>query len=167
MPFSTRSLLCAAVVVLLVVLLATHLGEGPRRLSGFWVGEPGFLEEAGLVDAYLYVAPAKGLGAKVGYTSHDAFLVLATAQGLVCNQALRVSPSFGPGLWRRDTLDARARLEFSDPDELPAALAEPAPGDFHVRLEPEGALALHAGGKLLAYFTKDAAATRAAEEAAN
>lgn len=167
LKISRTSAVLALVVVLLLVLLATHLGEAPRHLEGFWVGEESFLRQSGLEDMYLYVGRAPGgfLSALGGRSNYDAFLVMVGEnEGLICNQALQLTARFGWGLCRRDVYTARVRAVADDAATCPLLAGDPA---LTLTLSPtKGTLALDDGGKVLAVFTKDAATTAGLETAA-
>ena len=158
------TLILAIVVVLLIVCLSSHVGDAKRHLSGFWVGDPVFLDEAGLKDMYLHIEPAGsgGLLSLLGGSRHEAFLVMATSDGLICNQGVTIRPRFGHGLRRKDTYDCKISLRFDDPDNAPPILEEAE----HPRLvlsPVDGSLALYDDDHLLAFFYKDTAASLAAK----
>lgn len=169
-PRSGRALAIAALVALLVVLAVYLVGAAAARryegfLSGYWVGDPGFLQKARLRDMQFYVAPPEG-GARQGY------LLMTDLDGnFVANRAveLRVRPPF-PRWWAalgaafRAERDAYAaghlEIEFDGP-------AEP-PMPERVKLTVsmlDGTLTLYDDTAVYGFLTKDYAASAAAAEA--
>lgn len=136
----------AVIVVLLVVALWSYIGEPGRFFPGFWRGNQAFLDESGLVDMYLKVEDTPA--AWVGRTSYDAYLVMSTAEGLICNQSVTIRPSFGYAFTRQDLYEGPATLEFDDPEEAPW------PEKVTLALS-QGSLAVHDGNELLALFVRE------------
>src|SRR5574340_1109423 len=79
---------CVAVVVVLLLVLV-YLGAAARRryeayLSGLWVGDPSFLEQAQLQDLQLFLAPCEG-GRRQGY-----LIMTDLAGNFISNQAIEL-----------------------------------------------------------------------------
>ena len=149
-----------AVVVLLLVCLAGHLGEARRHLAGFWAGDPEFLQEAGLEDMFLFVAPARG--SLFGKSTHDAFLLMATPDGLICNQQVTLAVRLGHNWRRKEMYSGRAKIAFSDPDQAPEVMLDAE--KMTLAVEPgAGVMTLTSDDTVLGSFYKDAAATVAAD----
>lgn len=150
----TQALALGALVLLLVVALWSHLGEGGRTLPGFWAGDPTFLDESGLNDMYLQVEGEEtgffeGL---LGGARHDAHLLLATADGIICNQGLTIWANFGRAFRRQDTYTCSAALAFDEPD------AAPWPSTVQLELTPRsGTLVVSDGEELLGVLVRGAA----------
>jgi hypothetical protein len=141
-----KSLALATIVVLLIVVLWGHLGEPQRFFSGFWRGNQGFLDESGLVDMYLKIEDAEPTW--FGRPSYDAYLLMSTAEGIICNQGVTIRPSLGSGITRRDLYEGPATLEFEDSD------TSPWPKEVTLALS-QGSLAIHDGNELLALFVRE------------
>jgi len=142
-----QSLLLAAAVALLAMMLYSHLGQPHRALCGYWAGDEEFKAEAGLADIILWVEPAER--SVFGAPTHPAFLVASTEEGVVCSQPCAVSVDLGRGFWGRDAYEAPAALAFDEPAEAvwPAAVT--------LTLRPaDGTLAVRDGDTLYALFRK-------------
>lgn len=153
--------LFAVIVVLVLVLMCLygHLGLPLRALPGFWSAGDGYLREAGLTDMCLYLAerPVGAWGKLTGRATYDAFLLIATSDGLVCNQSARARFCTGARLTAPNSIDGSCRFDFSDPDESPW------PEKLRFTFHPlAGILCLHDGDSMLAYLHRDAAASEAA-----
>ena len=156
-----RRILVAVLVVLLV--LAVCVWWRSRRydayLGGLWVADAGWLADAGLDSAYLYVGEVGG-GAGAGgilSVSRPAYLVMERGGELVCNQGLDLAR---PRLDARAAADVlmspvrrmrtRAKLTYDDA----ASACTPGALDLAVSIEG-GSLALSAGGVVYGLFFKD------------
>lgn len=159
-----------AAVVLAVVLAAGYCAAAARyraALEGLWVGDPGFLEAAGLDDLQVYIAP-RGAGGRAGY-------LLAAAGGeVVASEAFDLSEGFPApggalaalGVARRDAVVfPRAAFRGGAFAPRPAgAFALPAAGRLTLSVL-DGTLAFDDGRRLYALLGRDAAASAAAADA--
>ena len=85
-----RAVLAFFVVAVLVLatLALPRVRDFEAFLSGFWVGDPAFLREAGLSELYLYLAPAEeGQGRR----RRQGYLVLGGDGRVISNQGFEVS----------------------------------------------------------------------------
>lgn len=153
------------VLVLLVICLYSHLGMPLRALPGFWSGSDSYLQEAGLADMCLYVADRSvgAWGRLAGSCTFDAFLLIATREGIICNQKVQARFRTGARLTGGgDKIEGSCRFSFSDPESTPW------PERLEFTYQPlSGVLCLHDDGTMLAYLHRDAAASEAAAIAAN
>jgi hypothetical protein len=146
-----RALIVLAVIAVLIVVAAAVVGR--RRygayLSGFWVGDPGFLARARLSEMQLFLGPPSG-GGREGY--------------------LIVKDLAGELIWC-DALTARVRGDLARPYRGAATFefdssdgAEPPlPADLNVALSVmDGSLTLHSDSEVYAFFRKDFAASAVA-----
>lgn len=166
------ALLAAALVVLLAVLAVYLVGAAAARryegyLSGYWVGDPGFLQKARLKDLQLFVAPPDG-GTRQGYllmTDLDGNFVANQAVELrVRPRALRWWAALGAAFRsERDAYHAgHAELEF----DAPSGAEQPMPGRLKMTLSVlDGTLTLYDEAAIYAYLAKDHTASMAALEA--
>ena len=162
---SGRATVVAMVVVAVLVLTALVIGVVAVRryedyLSGYWVGEPSFLEDADLSDMQLFLAPAEG-GRRQGY------LIIADLEGaLISNQAIEVRERAPVQRWAtalrsafavsRDAYSAR-RVEIAY-DAAPAM-----PEQLKMSLSVlDGTLTLYGGDAVYAFLTKDGPTSAAA-----
>jgi hypothetical protein len=164
----------ALVIALLIVALLVIIGAigalAVRRyenyLSGLWVGDPAFLQEARLRDFQLFLAPSEG-GRRQGY-----LIMTDEAGAFVSNQAIEVHERSPAQRWwtalrsvlqtRGDAYSAKC-VSF----EYDAASAEPPmPELMKMALSmADGTLALFTETKVFAFLQKDLAASAAAVEA--
>ena len=170
MAWARDALLGALLLLLALLVLAAAWGSRAQAalLGGYWVGDPAFLEPAGLSELILYVAPDLATGYLVMVDAGGGFLAnaplalrfragLASAlpAGLTWRGALDVAPAGGDG-----GLEGEKAAGAPAPAE-PPGLPVPARLEY-VLAGAEGTLALHAGGRLFAFLDKDPAASRAA-----
>ena len=148
----------AAVIVVLVIIIVVAWGrtrDAENVFTGFWTGEPAFLDRAGLREMYLYVAPRERRGLRWG---RQGYLVMADADGnLISNQALELT--YGAPL-RRGL--AALKSHFGDGRyEVPTLLVdceedEIIPSRLRMGLDAtKGTLALYNNEKLFAFLTRD------------
>lgn len=153
--------LLAAVIVVVIVLIAIaspRVQNYEQFLSGFWSGDPTFLQEAGLSELYLYIAPCERAG---GRWCRQGYLVMVdTTGGFVSNQGVEICYSALPGRWGsalKSHFSAggqakykikNAELVFDDRAVMPEDLSL----DLNVT---EGTLSLYDDTKLYAFLVKD------------
>ena len=144
----------AVVLVVLVAVLPSRLRGFDRFLSGFWVGDPVFLQEAGLSEMYLFIAPGRG-------PCREGYLVMVGAAGeMVSNQGVGISCGGLAGRWRAALGShfagqevyrvPRVRIAYDDEEVMPDEVC--------LGLDPaEGTLALYgrAERKLYAFLVRD------------
>lgn len=167
-PQFTSQIVAVVIVLILVVCLLSHVTPSMRALSGFWVGEPSFLDEAGLVDMCLYVGPpSSGVFAKasrlIGWGYFDCFLLMANSAGVICSQKVEMRTSLPTQYYLpadSQHVEGSCKFVFDDEDECPL------PSDVKIALDTScGALALYDDESLLAYLHKDAAGSEASSDA--
>lgn len=166
-------LIAAAVLLLLLVLIIVAIA-GPRcreselGISGFWVGEPAFLDAAGLGSMYMYVAPADstGLAGRV----RQGYLIMTGADGeFISNQGIEIRYSGGPARWAGGLKShfsapaapytvANAAFTYDDSAVMPETMSI-------AYVAPEGTLSLYGPDKIFAFLTKDAETSLSANEA--
>ncbi len=161
----TRVVLAVLIVVVLVLVAVAipRVRALEQTLSGFWVGEPAFLQEAGLSEMYLYIAPTEG--STLSTPRRQGYLVMSDTQGhLVSNQGIEINYAGRWGLWswlRRGASALGAHFGGSSrPYNFEAALtyddSAVMPDQMKVGLcAAEGTLALHSNGKLYAFLIRD------------
>jgi len=164
-----REVVIAVVVVVLIVMIAlVRIGSSryDNYLSGMWVGDPGFLESAQILDFQLFLAPSSG-------KERQGYLIITDMDGsFTANQAieLELKPSLSGG-WSsfqsifktsEDLYNVpKVDLEFDD-DEGPT----PMPSRLKLSMSIlDGTLTLFDDEKVYAFLEKDLASTAAAVEA--
>lgn len=176
---------CAVLLVLLVLALWTHRARLAHTLSGVWVGDPAFLQKAGLSAAYLYLLPPPPGEAPA---RRDGYLFAVDANGNEAEDAAftaRASAgrlnSFLHSAFFGDDYTVSLRLMFdaaSGPGVSPLAALAPSkaaslkaaggarlPARASARLGPGGeTLAVYSGGALLYLFVRDNEASLVAAE---
>jgi len=160
------ALALALVLVLLIICVATHAGDATRHLPGFWTGETNFLVEGGLENMFLQIEPSSSslFDRVLGRAKFEAFLFMSTDAGIICNQPITISASFGYGFRRRDEYNCKGRIAPDDLDECPLIPETWDGSKYPVNLTfspTKGTLALHDKDRLLAYFVKDSETTAA------
>lgn len=153
------------ILVIVVVVGALAAARYETFLSGLWVGDPGFLRRARLLDMQLYVAPPEG-GARQGY-----LIMVDQAGEFIANGPFEMSAGGGAAGWwsalksafrakRDEYAPRRVTLDFQgSPPPFPAQ-------ELSLSLSMlDGTLSLHDGDKVYAFLEKDAVASAAAEEA--
>lgn len=156
---SKQVLSLLVVLTIILVCMYSHLGSVHRFIPGFWVGGESYLQESGLTDMCIYITPRSvGPWAKFsGRCTFDAFILMATADGLICNQSAEVRFSCTPRLTTKQDYEGSCRFYFSEPDETPL------PETMRFNINPAvGTLSLHDDEVLRGYLHKDAVATEAA-----
>ena len=166
---SFRSVLLAVVVVAIVVLFVVVRPRArslEESLTGFWTGETAFLREAGLSEAFLYIAPpeSSGLLGLSPSVVRQGYLVMSSAAAgrgeqtgnLLSNQGIEISYS---GIGKRWWSALRAhfgapyeitgvRLSFDVSDVMPTSLC--------LSLDQaKGTLTLFDSEKVFAFFVRD------------
>jgi len=166
------AVVAAVVVVVLLVIIVLVGAVAARRyenyLSGYWVGDPGFLEKAQLRDMQLFIAPREG-GCRQGY------LLMTDLDGnFVSNQAIEICERSAAQRWwtalgssfktARDAYSAQC-VEITY-DDASAGGAAPMPERVKLTLSIlDGTLTLYDDTKVYAFLVKDSAASAAAVEA--
>ena len=161
-----RALVIAVVIVVVIVIigsLATARYDG--YLSGYWVGDPAFLEKANLKDIQLFIAPVVG-GVRDGY------LIMTDAAGeYLANQAVTIKTGgvlSAPGRWLGAIRDSfvTAHDQYSFPAEIEydngssPGSATPMPTSVRMTLSIlDGTLTIYDDGKVWALLNRDPAAT--------
>lgn len=153
------------VIVVIVAIAAPRVRDYERGLAGFWSGDPTFLDEAGLAQMYLYVAPAdRRPGRRWG---RQGFLYIADKSGAeVCNQGVELSYGAAPRRWASAF---KCHFAGAASYQIPAVAVsydEHAAMPEAVRLgfDPaEGTLALFTADKVYAFLVRDNEASAAAE----
>jgi hypothetical protein len=163
--------LLAAIIVILIVLIAIaspRVRDYERFLSGFWSGDPAFLEESGLSEMYLYISPSERSG---GCWRRQGYLVMVDAGGgMVSNQGIEIEYSGAAGRWKsalKSHFSASSeevyrvkRASFSYDDE------EVMPTEMHLGLNTtQGSISLYTGDKLFAFLYKDSEVSASANAA--
>jgi len=160
------ALVAVIVVILIILVVAVPRTQGHERgLSGFWVGEPAFLETAGLSDMYLYLAPAEGGGLR---TVRQGYLIMTDLDGgFVSNQSVGLRYAAGPGRWAGSLKNhfspgapyriAGAELVYDEAPVMPEKLSLA----YH---PAEGTLSLYDSEKLYALLLKDTETSLSANE---
>lgn len=88
------ALLVLALLMLILALTTSSARRYRDYLSGFWVGDPGFLAKAELRDVQLFISPEESGGDRSGY------LIMTDQEGkFVSNQAVTVRAG-RPGAWQ-------------------------------------------------------------------
>ncbi len=169
------SALVALIVLVVLVITRPRVREYEGRITGFWVGDPAFLEQAGLSDVLMYLAPREGC-------SRQGYLVMVgTNGGFLMNQSLEVtygasmcrwwsatSSHFRPAAQRYSV--PRARFDFGGADSVARSYAPWGDGAIAITYDPLAeSLTLHDGEKIYAFLWKDphvTASTAAAAAAA-
>ena len=184
----SRRVGCIAVLIVVAIILITFavLGAAAVRrydnyLTGFWVGNPMFLEKAQLSDFQLFIAPRED-GCRQGY------LIITDADGeFISNQAIEINERGGAPWWaalraaaqvKHDIYAARLlEIEYDsegDRDSEGGCDAEggrgadepPMPNTLKMTLSIlDGTLTLVNDGKVYAFLEKDLASSTAAVEA--
>jgi len=151
-----RLLLLAALVVLVLIVVAwaARRARGRPAISGLWRGEEDFLDEAGLSDFYLYIAPPDGATGK-----SSGYLFMADADGeVVCDEAIDVAAAARLLDPRRLTLGIEYPLAAAGGGE------EALPGDLEGEVDAgRGTLKLTRGRELYGFLVRDNAASLAAD----
>lgn len=169
-PRARPALVLAAGVLAVLVLLLVALAAPRRRdhdafLSGFWAGDPSFLEEAGLSQLDLFIAPPSD---KRGAEKRQGYLLMVDEKGeVLSNQRLEIARTAGrgPAAWKAAGLAALAPPGPCDAGRVLVSYEDaPAmPEDLALKLDcTRGTLVLHAGGEVYAALYKDNAASAAA-----
>jgi hypothetical protein len=154
-------------VLILIVIAALYVATAKRfshYLSGLWVGDPGFLDRAGLSDFQLFLAPEED-GLRQGY-----LLIADTEGGLITNQAIELRVESGPGAYETlkaatSSLDVRTSPEVHiayDDAKGPKPIPEALKMSLSVMA---GTLALFDDDKVYAFLEKDLASSVAALDA--
>jgi hypothetical protein len=149
---ASKTFALAIVVILLVICLWSHLGDARRSMGGFWDGESDFLADSDLTHMYLQIEPGslKGLAAPMGRAEYEAWLVMSTEDGLICNQGLTIALNLGHSFQRKDSYKGTATLTFDDPETAPW------PSEVEVVVSPcAGTLAIHNNEDLLAFCCRN------------
>lgn len=155
-----RILLAAVVVVVLVLIaaVAPRVRDYEGFLEGFWSGDPTFLEEAGLSEMFLYIAPRERVG---GRWCRQGYLVMVDdAGGMVSNQGVEIGWAGAAGRWA-----SALKSNFSGD---PAEVFRVADADFTYDEEAvmpqamslgldvtRGAVSLYTADRLYAFLYKD------------
>lgn len=147
-------------VVVLLLIAASARARYENYLGGLWVGDPGFLESAGLGDVQLFIGP-RG-------PRRSGYLLMANEGGeVIANQAFELGLRGAARLpnalrsvlrGRGDTYRSRATFDFDADAVFPE----------HVRLSLsilDGSLTIYDSERVYAYLVKDMAATAAATAA--
>lgn len=157
-----RTLAAAVLVAVIVIAFAVGVVSARRYeslLSGYWVGDPGFLERARLQDMQLFVAPPEG-GRRRGY------LIMTDLGGdFVANGAVEIRGRAGPPRWWAALGPA---LRASRDAYRRGAALEGAPFPAEVRLTVsalDGTLTISDDEKVYAFLARDGATSGAALEA--
>jgi hypothetical protein len=168
MAYSLRTLMAvalAAIVVIIIVVARAGVRRYDGYLSGMWVGEPAFLEQAGLRDLQLFLAPREA-GCRQGY------LIIAGAGELISNQAIELRELGGGKRWGaaakhglhsgRDSYSCSVDVDYDDT----SADTTPMPTRMKMTVSIlDGTLTLFDDEKVYAFLVKDPTASAAAIEA--
>lgn len=166
----TRVLLATLVVILIVlaVVLAPRVRDFEKFLTGYWSGDPTFLQKAGLSEMFMYVAPPGRVGGK---RCRQGYLVMVDTDGnMVSNQGIELEYRGAVGRWWsafKSHFSARASETYRVPCvQVTYDDAEVMPSEMRLGLNvSEGTLALYDDGegrKLYAFLVKDNEASNAA-----
>jgi len=156
--------LLAAVIVILIILIAIlspRVRDFERFLSGFWTGDPAFLERAGLSEMCLYIAPCERAG---GRWCRQGYLVMVdTAGNMVSNQGIEIAYGCLLGRWG-SALKSHFSADAQETYRVPCVEVaydddEVMPAQMRLGLNvTEGTVALYddgADGKIYAFLVKD------------
>jgi len=160
----------ATTVVLVVVLILLNIIAKKRYdnyLSGLWVGDPGFLDDAQLSDLQLFIAPSES-GCRQGY------LIMKDVNGeFIANQAVTVYDR--AGMTRFSTTlkssfstsyDCRTTTNFEI--EYDNELEAPFPSDVQMTISIlDGSMKIFDEDRVYAFMSKDMATSAAAISAYN
>jgi hypothetical protein len=149
--------LFVVVVLVLVALALPRVRDFEAFLSGFWVGDPAFLREAGLSELYLYLAPAEEGG---GRRRRQGYLVLGGDDRVLSNQGIELSYADAGGrAWSalKGGASAAASASYRIKGVSVGYDEEAAmPESLDLVLDTtRGALVLHSGGKAWLKAYKD------------
>jgi len=160
----------AALVVVLILVIAVafpRVRDSEKMLSGFWSGDPTFLEKSGLSEMFLYVSPPSP-----GERERQGYLVMKGGDGsIVSNQGLSLDLRGRPASrWAsalKSNFSASALESYRVPkvrvayDDIPVM-----PEEMALSLNAaDGTLALHSDGKIHAFLVKDNETSITANEA--
>lgn len=147
-------ILVAGLVVVLLVLLVALGGRGAecdRAMSGFWAGEPNFLDEAGLSQFYLFLGDPDG-------RRRPGYLYIADADAApVSNQAIELELPRAPSRWLaaarsgpgRPLRVGTVRIAYDDDTAV-------MPEKLSMVLDPAvGTMTLYDDEKVYAFLTRD------------
>lgn len=169
-PKKRKIIIVAIVIALVIVMIVILIGVMAMRryenyLSGYWVGDPGFMERAELKDMQLFIAPKED-GSRQGY------LIMTDIHGnFVSNQAIEIKEGSTVQRWwtglkssfatKKDIYSAkRVSIEYDDPSDSPM------PTEMKMSVSIlDGTLTLYDGEKVWAFLGKDTLTSAAAIEA--
>ena len=150
-----QTIVLAVIVVLLITIVWTHIGDARRNFSGLWAGSPEFNSASGLDDMLLWVGPGSpaGIMAPFGGTQYKGYLFMVnSSEDVVCSQPVEIWANFGHSFWRQDTYKCDATLVFPDASD---ADTPPWPGKTSLVLDAKnGELKVHDSSQLLAEMRK-------------
>jgi len=160
-----------AVAMVIVLTLITIGTVAMRRyesyLSGYWVGEPSFLQKAGLKDMQLFVAPPSG-GCRQGY-----LIMTNLSGGFIANQPIELHEHSALQRWwtalgsvfgtERDAYKAdRLEIEYAG---TPAGEESPMPANLKMSVSLLNAtMTLYSDSRVYAFLQKDMRVSEVAVE---
>lgn len=169
----SKAILAAVIVAVLIVIIIVIIGAiSVRRyknyLSGYWVGDPGFLEKAQLKDMQLFIGPEED-GTRQGY-----LIMTDLDDNFVSNQAIEVKEgAMGRRWWTalksvfRTTRDVYSTNDLSIEYDAEAG-DPPMPETLKMSLSMlDGSLTLYDDAKVWAFLEKDNVTSIAVLEAYN
>lgn len=155
MGAGTAVALVAVLAAVLVALAAPQLRAGERAVQGFWVGDSGFMREAGLTELYLYLGAPEPEGGRI---RRAGYLVMGSEGEILSNQAVTLDYGGSVRRWwsvlRGSVAGGGAyRVKHCGCSFGTAAVF---PAELSLALDlTRGTLRLHDGERVWAQFFKD------------
>ena len=154
-----------SIIIIFIITGAIAVQRYENYLSGYWVGDPGFLKKAQLKAMELFIAPKED-GSRQGY------LIMTDLDGnFISNQAVEIREHSSMQRWwtslgsvfktKRDAYTAqKVEIEYDDKGTTPM------PEQVKMTLSIlDGTLTLYDGEKVYAFLEKDLLVSAAAVEA--
>jgi hypothetical protein len=147
------------VIIILIAVVAPRARDYEKFISGFWSGDPAFLNESGLSQMHLYISPGERSGGK--WRRQGYLLMVDSSGGMVSNQGIEIIYDGAVGRWKsviKSNFSGKAQETYQIPavtidyDTQGVLPSEELRMGLNIA---EGTLAIYTDEKIYAFFVKD------------
>lgn len=142
------------IIIIVIIITSTYQNLYQQFLSGFWIGEPAFLNTAQLSDLQLFIAPPIN-GSRQGY------LIITDLSGeFISNQAIEIFEESKIKFWKSVKKPKNITIEYDDSPSMPEEMK------MTISII-DGTITLYDDDKVYAFMIKDSNASAIALKSYN